>query len=96
VEKAQISSIQLFLLLAGFLYGSTVIINSALGAKNDAWLAILLGGSGGALLIGVYIAVALLNPSKTLVEVLRERLGKVMGVSQNYFKVVRDALFFTL
>lgn len=79
MEKAQISSIQLFLLLTGFLYGSTVIINSALGAKNDAWLAILLGGAGGALLIGVYIAVALLNPSKTLVEILRERLGKVIG-----------------
>lgn len=79
MEKARISSIQLFLLLTGFLYGSTVIINSAQGAKNDAWLAILLGGTGGALLIGVYVAIALLNPSKTLVEILKERLGKVMG-----------------
>lgn len=79
MEKARISSIQLFLLLIGFLYGSTVILNSALGAKNDAWLAILLGGVGGALLIGIYVSIALLNPSKTLVEILRDRFGKFIG-----------------
>jgi len=77
--KARISSIQLFLLFIGFLYGSTVIVNSALGAKNDAWLAILLGGTVGGLLVGVYVSVAYLNPSKTLVEILKERLGNVMG-----------------
>ncbi|MBA1335537.1 MAG: hypothetical protein HPY66_1162 [Firmicutes bacterium] len=79
MEKARISSIQLFLLLTGFLYGSTVIINPALGAKNDAWLAIILGGVGGALLMGVYVSIALLNPSRTLVEILRDRSGKFVG-----------------
>ncbi|MCR4436800.1 MAG: endospore germination permease [Clostridiales bacterium] len=79
MEKARISSIQLFLLIIGFLYGSTVIINPALSAKNDAWLAILLGGVGGALLIGVYASIALLNPSKTLVEILMDRFGKLIG-----------------
>jgi spore germination protein KB len=79
VEKARVSSIQMFMLLIGFLYGSTVILNSALGAKNDAWLAILLGGAGGALLMGVYVAIALLNSSRTLVEILRDRFGKSVG-----------------
>lgn len=79
MEKARISSIQLFLLFSGFLYGSTVILNPALSAKNDAWLAIILGGVGGTLLIGIYVSIALLNPSRTLVEILRDRFGKFIG-----------------
>lgn len=85
MEKARISSIQLFLLLSGFLFGSTVILAPAQGAKNDAWLAILIGGAGGALLMGVYAAIASLNPSKTLVDILKERMGKVVG---NIFAVL--------
>lgn len=79
MEKSKISSIQLFLLFTGFLYGSTVILNPAGSAKNDGWLALILGGAGGALLISVYVTIALLNPSKTLVEILREKLGKLLG-----------------
>ena len=81
MEKARISGIQLFLLLMGFLFGSTVILNPALSAKNDAWLAIILGGVSGAFLIGVYVSVALLNPSRTLVEILRDRFGKFIGTA---------------
>jgi len=77
--KVRISSIQLFLLLSGFLFGSTVILAPAKGAKNDAWLAILIGGAGGVLLMGVYAAISSLNPSKTLVDILKEKLGKVAG-----------------
>lgn len=60
MEKARISSTQLFLLLSGFLFGSTVILAPARGAKNDAWLAMLLGGAGGVLLMWIYTAIALL------------------------------------
>ncbi|MEG6611599.1 endospore germination permease [Pseudoclostridium thermosuccinogenes] len=79
MEKIRISSFQLFLLISGFLFGSTVILAPAQGAKNDAWLAILLGGAGGTLLMLIYASIALLNPSKTLVDILREKLGKVIG-----------------
>jgi len=85
MEKTRISSIQLFMLLSGFLFGSTVILTPAQGAGNDAWLALLLGGACGALLMMVYAAIALLNPSKTLVDILRERLGNVVG---NIFAVL--------
>lgn len=93
MEKARISSIQLFLLLSGFLFGSTVILAPAQGAKNDAWLAMLLGGAGGALLMWVYAAIALLNPSKTLVDILKEKLGKVAG---NIFAVLYTWYFIHL
>jgi len=79
MEKARISSIQLFLLLSGFLFGSTVILYPARGAKNDAWLAMLLGGAGGTLLIGIYVAIVSLNHSKTLVDILKENMGKFCG-----------------
>jgi len=77
--KARISGFQLYMLLTGFLFGSTVILAPALGAKNDAWIAIIIGGTCGALLMLVYAGIALLNPSKTLVEILREKMGKVLG-----------------
>ena len=79
MEKTRISSIQLFLLLSGFLFGSTVILAPTRGAGNDAWLALLLGGAGGILLMWVYATIALLNPAKTLVDILKEKLGKVVG-----------------
>ncbi|HQK35676.1 MAG TPA: endospore germination permease [Spirochaetales bacterium] len=79
MEKAKISGIQLSLLFTGFLFGSVIIMNPAISAKNDAWLSIILGGFGGTLLIWIYASIALLNPSKTLVEILQEKLGKILG-----------------
>jgi len=78
-EKAKISSIQLFMIFIGFLHGSSVILSPAASAKNDAWLAIIFGGLGGALLICMYVAIALLNPSKTLVQILQSRFGTFIG-----------------
>lgn len=93
MEKARISSIQMFLLLSGFLFGDIAILTIPKMTKNDAWLAMLLGGVGGALLMWVYVAIALLNPSKTLVDILREKLGKVAG---NIFAVLYTWYFIHL
>jgi spore germination protein KB len=79
IENTKISSIQLFLLIIGFLYGSTVILSPAISARNDAWLAVILGGLGGALLVWMYASIALLNPTKTLVGILKDRFGKYIG-----------------
>jgi len=79
MEKTRISGIQLFLLLSGFLFGSAVILAPARGAGKDAWLAMLLGGASGVLLMWVYATIAFLNPSKTLVDILKEKLGNVFG-----------------
>lgn len=79
MEKARISSLQLFLLILGFLFGSTVILNPATSARSDGWLVILIGGAGGTLLMLLYASISLLNPSKTLVDILRYRFGRFIG-----------------
>ncbi|MDI3535054.1 MAG: spore germination protein [Thermosediminibacterales bacterium] len=79
MENVKISGIQLFLLIIGFLFGSTSILTPVASAKNDAWLAVIIGGLGGACLVWMYVAIAVLNPSKTLVEILRNRFGKYLG-----------------
>jgi spore germination protein KB len=79
MEKARISGLQLFLLMTGFLLGSRLIINPGTEAKADGWLAILISGTGGLLLITLYSLIVLLNPSRTLVEILRDRFGNAIG-----------------
>ena len=43
MEKARISAIQLFVLMVLFQMGSALLVPLAMDAKQDAWLAILLG-----------------------------------------------------
>jgi len=43
MEKAKISAVQLFILMVLFELGSALLVPLAIDAKQDAWLAILLG-----------------------------------------------------
>ncbi len=43
MEKAKISASQLFILMVLFELGSALLVPLAIDAKQDAWLAILLG-----------------------------------------------------
>lgn len=79
MKDVKISNIQLSMLIMGLIFGSTAIINPASGAEQDAWLAFLMAWVGGFFLIGAYVLIARLNPSKTLVEILKEQFGKVVG-----------------
>ena len=54
-KSVKISSIQLFSLMVGFIIGSTIIINPANAAKEDSWLAFIIGWLGGFILIFVYL-----------------------------------------
>lgn len=78
-KNSKISSYQLFALLAGFMIGSTLIISPASVAKNESWLAFLLGALGGTVLLGMYVWIARLNPSYTLIGILKKSFGKVLG-----------------
>lgn len=79
LTDARISSRQLTFLLIGFVFGSTSIMNPVKNALQDAWLAYLVGWFGGFLLITLYVLIAQLNPNKTLIQILREHFGKLVG-----------------
>jgi len=79
IKGVKISGAQLSVLITGFLLGSTSIINVASGAKQDAWLAFGMGWAGGFILMGMYVAISLLNPFKSLVEILKDSFGRYCG-----------------
>ena len=75
----KISSIQLFLIMVGFIFGSSAIINQSVGAYQDAWLAFIIGWFSSYLLIGVYVTLSLLHPQKTLIDMLIDCFGTFFG-----------------
>jgi spore germination protein KB len=79
IKDTRISGYQLSLLMMGFIFGSTTIVTPAATAGQDAWLAFILGWLGGFLLMWLYVTISLDNPSRTLIEILRNCFGKYLG-----------------
>lgn len=79
VRDVKISGFQLSMLIIGFIFGSSAIMNPSAGVGQDAWLAYLIGLGGGFILMGIYVLIARLNPDKTLIEILRINFGKYLG-----------------
>jgi spore germination protein KB len=79
VKNVRISAYQLFILMLGFILGDAVIIYPGREVYQDAWLAVIIGWMGSYLLIGVYIYISLLHPGKTLIEILRDTFGRLVG-----------------
>ncbi len=67
------------MLIMGFVFGSTAILNPAVNAYQDSWLAYIIGWMGGIILIYIYGYISKLNPSKTLVEILQCTFGNFFG-----------------
>jgi spore germination protein KB len=78
-KDTKISSLQLFLSMAGYIFGSTSIMNSAFSVGADAWLAFLMGWIGGFGIMSLYVMLFKLNPSQTLIEMLQNNFGKLLG-----------------
>ena len=79
MEKAKISSSQLFILMILFELGSALLVPLAIGAKQDAWLAILLGMVFSFVLLLVYHRLYTYYPDLLPTEYMQKILGKVMG-----------------
>ncbi len=79
MKSEKILPLQLSLLLIGFIFGSTAIFNPASGAGHDAWLAFIVGWSGGFISIMIFATIASMNPGQTLVEILINYFGKAIG-----------------
>jgi spore germination protein KB len=79
VEKAKISASQLFILMVLFEMGSALLVSLAIDAKQDAWLAILLGMVLSIVLLLVYHKLYWYYPDLLPTEYMQKILGKVMG-----------------
>jgi spore germination protein KB len=78
-KQAQISSIQLSILIMGFLLGSTIIIVPGAQAKQDVWISYLIAWASSTILFGCYYLLYKSHKNKTLVEINKILLGKWLG-----------------
>jgi spore germination protein KB len=79
MEKAKISAVQLFILMVLFELGSALLVPLAIRAKQDAWLAILLGMLFSFVLLLVYHKLYTYYPNLLPTEYMQRVLGKVLG-----------------
>lgn len=79
MEKAKISSKQLFTLIVLFEIGSAVVVGLGMKAKQDAWLAILLGMICGLVLYLMYNYLFYKYPKLPLTVYIEKLLGKFLG-----------------
>lgn len=96
MNDVKISGVQLSFLIIGFTFGTSAIMNSALVALQDGWLALLIAWAGGFLLMGVYVAISLSNKGKSFIGILEAAfgslLGKVFGILYGFFFIHVGAL----
>lgn len=78
-NDVKISGIQMALIFIGFFVGSTALLNPSVAARQDAWLSNILACAGEFILITLYIYISVLNPDKTLIEILRDNFGRFFG-----------------
>ncbi|RKL67866.1 spore gernimation protein KB [Salipaludibacillus neizhouensis] len=79
MEKIKITPFQFFTLIVLLQLGSAIVISPGVAAKQDAWLAILLGLSGGVVLFLIYSYLYHQFPELSLTEYLPKILGKHLG-----------------
>ncbi|MGQ3479805.1 GerAB/ArcD/ProY family transporter [Paenibacillus sp. TY11] len=80
--QIKISARQLMVLTALYTVGSAILVipsGMALVAKQDAWIAALVGVGAGLLILYLYSKVASLYPEMTLIEIMETLLGKWLG-----------------
>ncbi|EKN65709.1 spore germination protein [Neobacillus bataviensis LMG 21833] len=79
MEKAKIKASQMFMLVVLFEMGSAILIVPGFSAKQDAWVAILLGLAGGLVLFLVYYQLYKYYPDVPLTSYVQEITGKWIG-----------------
>lgn len=81
-EQVKISARQIMILTALFTIGSAILIvpsGMASVAKQDAWIAALVGVGAGLLILYMYSKIAGLYPEMTLIGIMETLLGKWLG-----------------
>lgn len=79
MEKAKIKASQMFILVVLFEMGSAILVGLGVQAKQDAWMAVLLGLMGGLLLFLIYYRLFKYYPDLPLTGYLQKITGKWIG-----------------
>lgn len=79
MEKVKISPFQMFSLIFLFELGSAVVVGLGVQAKQDAWIAILIGMLGGMVLFCIYYCLFRQYPELPLTSYIPKVLGKIIG-----------------
>lgn len=79
LERGRISPFQLTVLIITFLMGSSGLISSGISAKNNAWLAIIVGFLIGLVFIWIFTSLANRYLGKTLIEINDTIYGPCLG-----------------
>lgn len=79
MNREKIGIKQLFLLMLAFEVGSTIIHSIGTEAKQDAWLAVLVGMLYGIILISIFTALSQYYPGNSLIQIIQVIFGKFIG-----------------
>lgn len=79
MEKAKISTTQLFILMILFQLSNSLLIPIAMGAKHDSWIVILVAMAVSILLFFIYRALYLYYPTLLLTDYTEKLIGKILG-----------------
>ena len=88
MEKAKIDAHQLLVLIFLFEMGSAILVPIATEAKQDAWLAVLIGLAGGCCLFWIYHSLYSYYPDIPLTEYIQRILGSFLGKVLAFFYVL--------
>src|SRR3954462_4028949 len=88
MEKAKVSGSQMFVLVVLFEMGSAILVGLGAGAKQDAWMTVLLGLAGGLLLFFVYYRLYLFYPDLPFTGYIQKVTGKWIGRLIGFLYVV--------
>lgn len=79
LDKSKISTLQLSVLIIGFILGSSVILSPGKNVGHDAWISISLGLIEGLLVAWIFTALAKQFKNKTIIEINTLIYGKFLG-----------------
>lgn len=88
MEKSKISTRQLFSLMVLFEIGSAIVVGLGMKAKQDAWLAIILGMVSGLVLFFVYGYIFYQYPKLPLTSCIQKILGRYFGTLLAFFYIL--------
>jgi spore germination protein KB len=88
MNRVKIGPIQLFCLMFMFELGSSIVVGVGLQAKQDAWLAIVLGMLNGIILYSLYISLFLQFPDQSLTTYIPKIVGKFVGIPLSFIYIL--------